>query len=698
MNKPIKTIKKYQLAHLDCANCAATIEEGVKKLPAVRFASVNFATATIHLDTDDLELVKEAIKKIDPQVEIKSEAEPSNISDGQLKRDHFKIGAALLLFIFGFTLSYWLETADFVWIGWGAFGFAYFLSGGSVILKAVENIRKGNWFDETFLMSVSTVGAILIGEIPEAVGVMVFYQIGELVQQRSVERSRNTIQSLLNVRPDTATVIREGMQFDMRPEDVAVGETLLVRPGEKVPLDGILISGDSSLDTSALTGESLPKAVSSGMEVFAGSINQGSVLTVQVSQPYEQSSVARMLDLVQNAASRKARTERFITRFAKVYSPAMVVIALLVAMLPPLLLPGEAFGKWIYRALVVLVVSCPCALVISIPLGYFGGVGGASRRGILVKGANFLDVLADVETVVFDKTGTLTKGVFKVTEIVPEEGYSKDELLALAAQAESHSNHPVAHSIRRAYGASSVIEGLTAYDEVPGHGVRLQANGRSLLAGNDAMLHLNGIAHERCDLLGTVVHVAVDNLYAGYIVIADEIKPDAAGSIQAIRRAGVKRVMMLSGDQDEAARSVAEQLGLDGFRSSLLPEEKVAALDEILTEGESGKVAFVGDGINDAPALARADVGIAMGALGSDAAIETADVVLMNDSLAKVGEAIHLGRKTRKIVWQNIGLALGIKAVFIVLGVFGVATMWEAVFADVGVAVLAVLNATRVLR
>jgi Cd2+/Zn2+-exporting ATPase len=547
-------------------------------------------------------------------------------------------------------------------------------------------------------MSISTIGAIIIGEYPEAVGVMLFYRVGEYVQQRSVNRSRRTIQALLDVRPDKANVVRNGGVDSVSPQEVAVGNLLQINPGEKVPLDGRVVEGNSYLDTAMLTGESVPLSVAPGDEILAGTVNQSGMLRVEVTRPYEQTSVSRMLELVQNAASRKARTERFITRFARVYSPIMVVLALLVMSIPPLFVPGQDFETWLYRALVLLVVSCPCALVISIPLGYFGGIGGASRRGILVKGANFLDILADVRTVVFDKTGTLTKGVFKVTEIVPIDKYSQKELLDYAAQAEVHSKHPVAESIRQAVGEGNNYPALEEYKEIPGRGLRARSNGKEILVGNDALLHLEEIPHINCDVTGTVVHVAVDGEYAGHILVSDEIKPEAAEMVKRLHHQGVERVVMLSGDQEDVAQRVADQLGLDEYRAGLLPEEKVNALDEFLDGRREGKLAFVGDGINDAPALARADVGIAMGALGCDAAIETADVVLMADSLIKVNQALDQGRRTRAIVWQNILIALVIKLVFIVLGILGIATMWEAVFGDVGVTILAVLNSTRVLK
>lgn len=698
-------IKKYHLENLDCANCAAKIEAGVQEMPGVRFARVNFATSSIHLDVDNLKAVEQKIRELDPQVKLSSSGTSKPDFDSGSKKDLILIILSLIFFVFGLVFAPWLESWPIFHGTWPVFGTAYLLSGSRVLWRAVKNIRQRNWFDETFLMSISTLGAIAIGELPEAVGVMLFYQIGEFVQQLSVNRSRNMIQSLMDVQPDSATIIRiNGEEIQVLPEEVSVGEMILVRPGERVPLDGYVVDGQSLIDASMLTGESMPMMVSEGSEVFAGTVNQNGVLKISVSKNLESSSVTKMLDMVQSAANRKAKTELFITRFAKIYSPIMVLLALLVAFGPPLIFPAEPFQKWLYRALVLLVISCPCALVISIPLGYFGGVGGASRRGILVKGANFLDVLAEVRTVVFDKTGTLTKGEFKVTDVVPENGTGEIDLLRLAVYAETHSNHPVATSIRKSYidrtgsAVSNDREVITEYDEVAGYGVRARLNGDIVVIGNDAFLHREDIPHPVCDLPGTVVHVAVNNYYKGHIVVSDEIKTEARSAIEELHDIGVNHVLMLSGDQASVVQNVAESVGLDGYQAGMLPGEKLESIEELVGKHEKGKVAYVGDGINDAPALARADVGIAMGAFGTDAAKETADVVLMTDSISRVAEAIKVGRRTRRIVWQNIGLALGIKALFVFLGVIGVASMWEAVFADVGVTILAVLNSTRVLR
>ena len=705
MAENITDVKKYKLENLSCANCAADIESAVQKMEGVRFARINFAAGSLHLEADNLDAVRTTIQQIEPQVRVLEADRPQDQPDPSQRRELMMIGSALLLFLTGLGLAQWLNWADFSLGAILLFGGAYLISGHRVLTRAYYNIRAGNWFDETFLMSISTLGAVAIGELPEAVGVMLFYTIGEYVQNRSVSRSRKMIEALMDVRPDRALVLAEDGSLAERPsESVRVGEVIVVRPGDRVALDGVVLEGQSQIDASMLTGESMPVWVGPKSEVFAGTVNQGGLLKVQVTKPLESSSVSQMMELVQNAANRKARTEQFITRFAKVYSPIMVGLAAAVALIPPLVVPGASFQEWLYRALILLVISCPCALVISIPLGYFGGIGGASRKGILVKGANYLDVLANVRTVVFDKTGTLTHGTFKVTEIVPEEGVSELELLSLAAQAESHSTHPLAESIKQAYydlsgqRREAEVEVLESFEELAGFGIKAKLNGYTILVGNDAILHRENVPHTTCDVPGTVVHVARDGRYQGFLLVSDQIKSEVSDAVARLHAAGVGHVTMLSGDQEDVAARVAESAGLDDYKAGLLPADKVDELEKILARSEEGTVAYVGDGINDAPALARADVGIAMGAFGTDAARETADVVLMTDSITRVADAIELGKRTRRIVWQNIGMALGIKLVFILLGVAGAATMWEAVFADVGVTVLAVLNASRAMR
>jgi len=685
-------MQKYSLQNLDCANCAAKIEKAVQKTPGVNFASVDFATTTLFLDTVDFSAVQQAIQRVEPEVKIFIKTEKdTHIETFDVRKKLIPILIAAGLFIFGLIFMESLRATPYGIGEWLVFGTAYLLSGWSVLSAAVRNISRGQVFDEQFLMeqflmSVATIGAIIIGELPEAVGVMLFYMIGEFAQELSVSRSRRSIRALLEIRPDHANVLLDGEIRQVAPDDVLVGDLLIVRPGEKIPLDGEVIKGKSRVDTSPLTGESRPRNIQNGDSVFGGMINQTGLLTVKVTRPFEESSISRILDLVENAGSRKAKTEKFITKFARIYSPIVVGLAAAVAIIPPLL-TGEPFSEWLYRALVVLVISCPCALVISIPLGYFGGVGGASRRGILVKGSNFLDTLAAVQTVVLDKTGTLTQGVFKVTRVEPRNGFNEENLLH-------------AQSIREAYGVE-MDNPLDEYQEIAGQGVLATVSGRELIVGSDGLLHNSAVDHDLdlCEVDGTVVHVAVDGKHAGYLVIADELKPDAQKAIQDMRDTGVNQIVMLTGDTESTAQQVAKALNIDDYLAGLLPEEKVEAVEILMAEdSHDGKLAFVGDGINDAPSLARADVGIAMGALGSEAAIETADVVIMTDSLAKIAEAISLGRRTRAIVWQNIILALIIKAVFIVLGVMGIANMWMAVIGDMGVALLAVANSMRVMR
>ncbi|MGB7441525.1 MAG: heavy metal translocating P-type ATPase [Coleofasciculaceae cyanobacterium] len=616
-----------------------------------------------------------------------------------LKRELLPIITVIILFTLGLIFEEYLHNTPYSLGEYAIFIPAYLLSGSTVLKAAGRNILRGQVFDENFLMTIATVGAIAIHQLPEAVAVMLFYRVGELFQGYSVGRSRRSIKSLLEVRPDTANLKVNGTVKEVSPETVNVGDIILVKPGEKVPLDGEILEGNSQLDTSALTGESVPRTVGAGETVLAGMINQSGVLTLQVTKRFEESSISKILNLVENASSKKAETEKFITRFARYYTPVVVVLSLAVAILPPLLIRDATQAEWTYRALVLLVISCPCGLVISIPLGYFGGVGGAAKRGILVKGSTFLDALTQVKTVVFDKTGTLTKGNFNVTEVISHNGLTNAQLLELAATVESHSHHPVAQSIREAHGKFIDDSTVQDYEEISGHGIRAKVGGQIVLAGNDRLLHRENIPHDVCVVDGTVAHLAVDGEYTGRIIIADELKEDAAEAIRALHTQGIETAM-LTGDSQSVADSIAQKLGLDQYRAELLPEDKVSALEEFLHRASQtkSKVAFVGDGINDAPVIARADVGMAMGGLGSDAAIETADVVIMTDAPSKVAQAIQIAHKTLRIVWQNIILAIAVKGIFIALGAIGVATLWEAVFADVGVALLAIFNAGRVLR
>ena len=608
------------------------------------------------------------------------------------KRGLARIGAGAVL-----LAAAWLLPLE-GWASLASFAVPYAVVGWDVLWKAVRNILHGQVFDENFLMALATVGAFATGEYSEGVAVMLFYQIGEWFQRYAVGRSRKSITALMDIRPDHANLVGpDGTAQEVDPDEVSVGSTILVKPGERVPLDGTVLDGDSMLDTAALTGESVPRHAAAGDAVISGCINGSGLLRVRVDKPYGESTVAKILDLVENAGEKKAKAENFITKFSRWYTPAVVIAALALAVLPPLVL-GGGWAGWVHRALIFLVISCPCALVISVPLSFFGGIGGASRRGILVKGGAYMEVLANTGTVVFDKTGTLTKGVFSVTAVHPHE-IDKAQLVELAALAESYSTHPIAASLRTAYGQAPDTARVADYEELSGRGVRAKVDGRTVCVGNGRLMDEAGAEWHECHLTGTVAHVAVDGRYAGHIVISDEVKPDAAAAIAALKAAGVHKTVMLTGDAKEVGEAVAKQLGIDEAHTQLLPAGKVEHMEQLLAGQPKGEaLAFVGDGVNDAPVLARADVGIAMGGIGSDAAIEAADVVLMDDKPSKLAEAVRISRRTLRIVHQNIVFALAVKALVLVLGALGMANMWEAVFADVGVMVLAILNAMRALK
>ncbi|HHY39032.1 MAG TPA: cadmium-translocating P-type ATPase [Clostridia bacterium] len=638
--------------------------------------------------------------------ELREDTEDTGREDAEdTENIHFSIVISGVLLALGLLFNSQLHDTPYSWAEYAVLLPAYLLVGWKVLCTAAKNVAAGRVFGESFLMSVATLGAVAIHQLPEAVSVMLFYEVGEYLQERAVNRSRRSIAALLDIRPQYANLAVGGEIRRVRPEEVQTGQTIIVRPGEKVPLDGEVVSGVSFMDTSALTGESVPRKAEAGGTVLAGMINGEGVLTIKATKPFAESSVARILDLVEGAAAHKARTEQFITRFSQYYTPVVVTAALGLAIIPSLVVERVVFAKWVYRALVLLVISCPCALVVSIPLGYFGGIGAASRHGILVKGANFLDALGKLHTVVFDKTGTLTKGVFRVTAIVSYNGFKKEELLATAAAAEVHSNHPIARSIREAYretyGKEPFQDITSDYREMPGRGISATVDGKRVLVGNDRLMHEEGIEHEVCRIEGSGVHVAINGVFAGYIVISDELRTDAVSAVNRLKRLGVKRVVMLTGDEEEAARRVARTLALDAYFAELLPEEKVTKVQELkatVPDNGGGTLAFLGDGINDAPAISIADVGVAMAGPGSDAAIEAADVVFMEEAPSKLAVAIQVARYTEGIVKQNVALALGVKAFFAFLGAFGLAGMWEAVFADVGVALAAVFNATRTLR
>lgn len=610
----------------------------------------------------------------------------------KFKKETLRIGTALAIFAFGFLFKGY-EAISVV-----LFVLAYALAGFDVLYRAVRNILRGQIFDENFLMAIATVGAFIIGDFAEGAAVMLFYQVGELFQSYAVNQSRKSITELMNIRPDFATVLREGEYVTVDPEEVKVDETILVKPGEKVPLDGVVIEGSTTLDTAALTGEALPREIKTGEEVISGCININGTILVRVSKEFEESTVAKILDLVENASSKKAKAENFITKFAKYYTPIVVIVAALLAVIPPLLVPDASFKDWLYRALIFLVVSCPCALVISIPLGFFGGIGGASKQGILIKGSNYLEALASTKTVVFDKTGTLTKGNFAVTSTNTLSG-SEEDLLELAAKAEYFSNHPISNSIKKAYGKAISEEDIKDVNEFPGYGVMARINDQMILAGNDRLMKEHNVNYEPSKEIGTIVYVAKDGEFIGSIVIADEIKSDAQKAITELKKAGVHKTVMLTGDAKQVGEKVASELGIDTVYTNLLPADKVERLEALLSSKNSKEtLAYVGDGINDAPVLARADIGIAMGGLGSDAAIEAADIVIMEDEPSKIATAIAISRKTLRIVKQNIVFALGVKILVLIMAAFGMSNMWEAVFADVGVSVIAILNAIRVLK
>ncbi|WP_339290076.1 heavy metal translocating P-type ATPase [Paenibacillus sp. FSL W8-0187] len=573
----------------------------------------------------------------------------------------------------------------------------YLIVGGDIIWKAIRNISRGQVFDENFLMSVATIGAFCLGEYSEGIAVMLFYQVGELFQSYAVSKSRRSISELMDIRPDYANVLRNGELVQVDPEEVQVNEIVVVKPGERIPLDGVVTDGFSAIDTSALTGESVPREVHAGENVISGCINQTGKLTIQVNKEYGQSTVAKILELVENSSDKKSKSENFITKFARYYTPIVVFAAVILAIIPPLI-TGQSFGMWVERALTFLVISCPCALVISVPLSFFGGIGGASKSGVLVKGSNYLEALAKTEMVVFDKTGTLTKGSFVVSEMHSDK-MTSPELLELAAYAEDYSNHPIAQSIKKAFGRTIDSSRIKDIEEIAGHGVKSVIDGKVVLAGNAKLMKRERISFKEKNLVGTVVHLAVNKEYIGYILIEDEIKEDAARAIAALRSAGIKQTVMLTGDADAVGKKVAATLKLDKAYTELLPADKVERMEELMKEkSANGKLAFVGDGINDAPVLARADIGIAMGGLGSDAAIEAADVVIMTDEPSKIATVMKISKKTLRIVKQNIIFALGVKGIVLVLGALGITTMWGAVFADVGVSVIAIINAIRALN
>ncbi|MCR8745680.1 heavy metal translocating P-type ATPase [Romboutsia lituseburensis] len=698
------------LGGLNCAHCAEVINEKVGKLEEIESSNLNFINKKLSLEINKSVNEKELLDKVvgiindtepglDIQINYEKERNTNSVKEEPKsdvnKADLIKLIIGAVVYIFGIyqtATGFESQFSNLIFL------IAYIIVGGEVLLKAVKNAFKGHMFDENFLMAIATVGALAIGELPEAVGVMLFYQVGEFLQGMAVGKSRKSITALMQIRPDSANLKVGSDMKVVSPEDVSIGDIIIVKPGEKVPLDGIVIEGISMVDTSALTGESVLREITVGEDILSGFINKNALLTIKVTKEFGESTVAKILDLVENASSKKSKTENFITKFSKYYTPAVVISALLIAVVPPIVINDAVFSDWLYRGLIFLVVSCPCALVLSIPLSFFSGIGFASKNGILIKGSNYLEALRSVDTVVFDKTGTLTKGVFNVTKI-NSVGISEENLLEYAAVAEANSNHPIAKSILNYYNNSVDLEKIESYEEIAAYGIKVGYSGEHILAGNEKLMRKENIFYSPAKEVGTVVYIAVNKVYRGYIVISDEIKEDSIDAIKHLKYMGIKEVVMLTGDNEKVANNIASQLGLDKVYSNLLPNEKVDKLEEIYKgRTEKEKVIFVGDGINDAPVLARADVGIAMGGLGSDAAIEAADVVLMTDEPSKISKAIEIATKTNKIVWQNITFALGIKIIVLILGAGGIATMWEAIFADVGVALIAVLNAMRAMR
>lgn len=736
---------EFLLEGLGCANCAAKIERRIEKIQGVTQVSISFATKKLLLEWDAYELeemkqkIKEIVQKIEPHVQVIDESKKNkshheeygqgsccgqshghdhghegccgkthehdhgheacckgshghNHDHGDFnKSEIIPLASGAILFFIAMVGKFTFFTELSLYV------VSYLLIGKEVLWKAIKNIFRGEFLDENFLMAIAGMSAFAIKEFPEAVAVMLFFRVGEFFEGIAVNRSRMSIEALLDIRPDFANLKTEKGVVKVSPEEVMMGQEIIVKPGEKIPLDGKVMTGKSMLDTSVLTGESVPRKVQVGDDVFSGAINQNGVLTIAVTKGFGESTVSKILELVEKASSKKAQTEKFITKFARYYTPSVVCIALMLAIIPPIFIEGAVLTEWVYRAAIFLVVSCPCALVISIPLGFFGGIGAASKNGILIKGGNYLEALNKVDAVVFDKTGTITKGIFEVTKINTAKAFKEEELIYYAAYAEYYSNHPIALSIRKSYDEEIKEEKMKDYEEISGHGVKVMVDGKVVLAGNKKLMEKYHIDYKEIDLLGTIVHIAVDGQYAGAIIISDEIKEDSFEGIKQLKKLGIKKLVMLTGDHKRAAELIAKEIGIDEVHAELLPHEKVEKL-EILQKSIKGNMAFIGDGINDAPVLARADIGVAMGGLGSDAAIEAADVVLMTDEISKIAKAIEVANRTRKIVWQNIIFSLGIKGIVMVLGAAGIANLWEAVFADVGVALIAIFNAMRVMN
>jgi len=707
-DKNKKSEKEFELEGLNCSNCALKIEDQIKNLEGMEDVELNFATSTLKVAAEEstLEKIREELQqisdRIEPGVKVKNKGEDrdqvnsgSSLKEYLWQKKNIFIGSIFFIAALSFAHLNLFAGTIFNSLALPAYITAYFLIGYPVLKSAVLNIGQGQIFDENFLMVIATIGAFGIREYPEAVAVMLFYMVGELFQERAVNNSRRSIKDLMDIQAEYANLIKDDEIIKVEPGSLSVGNLIAVKPGEKIPVDGEIVSGETALETSALTGESLPKDAAEGDQVLSGMINLNKMITVKVTKEYKDSTVKKILELVENASSKKAPTEQFISKFARYYTPFVVLTAALVAVLPPLF-AGAAFSQWFYRALIFLVVSCPCALVVSIPLGFFGGIGLASKNGILVKGGNYLEALNELDTIVFDKTGTLTEGDFKVTEVNIYSQHSRDQILKLAAEVEQFSNHPIAKSIVEAASDFKKHSAAADYQEISGAGIKAKLNNNLILAGNERLMQKNNIEFKKAESSGTAVYLAQNGQFLASIIISDQLKQDSESAVSGLKKLGIKNLAMLTGDNQLAAADIAASLGLDNYYAELLPDQKVEKVEELLQS--SKKLAFVGDGINDAPVLARSDLGIAMGGLGSDAAIEAADVVLMTDEPAKIVSALKIAAKTKKLVWQNIIMALSIKAAVMILSIFGLASMWAAVFADVGVALMAVFNVMRILK
>ncbi|MDE6885917.1 MAG: cadmium-translocating P-type ATPase [Helicobacteraceae bacterium] len=693
--------ERFYIKGISCASCASKIEDSIKKIPNIRNVSLSFATGLLEISgdfgDDIFSIIKKKVESIEPKAKLskKEDKEESNFS---VKKELSILSILIVIFLICIAIIHLSENIIMQNIAIFTLIIIYAISGREIICSALESITKKDFFNENSLMSMATIAAFLIGSYEEAVAVMLFFKTGEFFQELALNNSKRSIKSLLQIAPNIAHLKKDSKIIDIAPQDLKIDDIVLVKPGEKIPIDGVVVEGESLIDTKSLTGESIPKNSKLHSKVLGGSLNLNGILEVKTTKLYEDSSIAKVIDLVQNATANKANTESFITKFAKIYTPIVFFIALCIAIIPPALGFGE-FSEWIYRALVMLMVSCPCALVISVPLAYFGGIGSASKNYILIKGASFLEALSDVESIAFDKTGTLTKGVFKVVEIVPQNGFSKEEVLQYAHCAEVFSNHPIASAIKEEYKKLNFEHKCNAknFESLSGLGIKTTCNFENIIVGNDKILHKYDIEHNTCSVNGTVAHIAVNGKYAGYIIIADELKDDTLEAIEGLRNLGVKNLVMLTGDNEFAASNIAKELGLDSVKYNLLPEEKVEHFREI-KNNSSGKSVFVGDGINDAPSIALADVGVSMGSLGSDVSKESADVLIINDSIKSLCKTIKIAKKTKNIIWQNIIFALGVKVLFIILGLFGIASMWEAVFGDIGVALIALFNSMRILK